>query len=295
MWMCAPLFYYVARSGTGMALCRRWGFEPMLVHYYQPIPNYEDVQESFHTTPQDLPGITLDQSAVEATLKQLGKFAGECHWQEHATREGEYYAQNPAFAYSSAMLLHAVIRAYNARRIVEIGGGYSTLISLEALRKNYSDGSFALTCIEPYPKAWLRHLPIDLHLAKAEEVDLSTYTSLKAGDILFIDSSHIAKLNSDVNFLYLRVLPRLKPGVIIHVHDIFIPYEYPRVHFTKKPPSYWNEQYVLEAFLSGNRDFEILMPGYYAQTDMQVAVTRAFPGYDPSLHRATSSLWLRRK
>lgn len=214
VWLFAPLFYYVARSGTGMALCRKWGFEPMLIHYYQPIPDYEKTPDSFYTTPQDLPGITLDSAAIEATLTKLGAFAEECQWQETTTREGEYYAQNPAFAYSSAMLLHTLIRAYNARRVLEIGSGFSTLISLEALRKNFPDNSFTLTCIEPYPKAWLRQLPIDLKVAKAEDVDLNLYTSLEAGDILFIDSSHVAKLNSDVNFLYMRVLPRLKSGVI---------------------------------------------------------------------------------
>ncbi len=188
-----------------------------------------------------------------------------------------------------------MIRAHHTRRVVEIGSGFSTLISLEALRKNVPDGSFQLTCVEPYPKNWLLKLPIELCTAKAEDVDLNTYVSLEAGDILFIDSSHVAKLNSDVNFLYMRVLPRLKSGVIIHIHDIYIPYEYPRVHFTQKPSYYWNEQYVLQAFLSGNRDFEVLLPGYYAQTDLQAAFKSTFMSYNPAVHRATSSFWLRRK
>ncbi len=84
----APLFYYVARTGVGMNLCRKWGFEPMRIHYYQPIPDYEKLPDSFYTTPQDLPGIVLDTQAIESTLKQLSAFASECQWQENATRDG---------------------------------------------------------------------------------------------------------------------------------------------------------------------------------------------------------------
>ncbi|MFN8376017.1 MAG: class I SAM-dependent methyltransferase [Anaerolineae bacterium] len=218
VWLFAPLFYYVARSGTGMTLCRKWGFEPMLLHYYQPLPDYEKLPESFYTTPQDLPGIRLEPTAIESTLKHLSAFAGECQWPEQASKDGDYYAQNPAFGYSSAALLHTMIRAHNSRRVLEIGSGFSTLISLEALRKN---GDFTLTCIEPYPKAWLRQLALDLHVAKAEDVDLNLYTSLNAGDILFIDSSHVAKLNSDVNFTC--ACCRALPGVIVHIHDICYP------------------------------------------------------------------------
>jgi predicted O-methyltransferase YrrM len=292
VWLFAPLFYYAARTGVGMTLCRKWGFEPMRVHYYQPLPEYEHLSDTFFNTPQDLPGITIDRHHIQATLTRLSVYASECQWQEYATHEGEYYAQNSAFGYSSAALLHTMIRAHKTRRVVEIGSGFSTLISLAALRMN---GDFTLTCIEPYPKTWLRQLPIDLRITKAEAVDLSVYTLLDAGDVLFIDSSHVAKLNSDVNFLVMRVLPRLKSGVIVHIHDIYIPYEYPRVHFTNKPSYYWNEQYVLQAFLSGNPHFEILMPGYYAQTEMQAAFKNAFAGYNPAVHRATSSFWLRRK
>lgn len=288
----APLFYYVARSGVGTNWCRKFGFEPMRIHFYQPIPEYASLPDTFFTTAQDLPGITVDTHAIEGTLTQLGAYSRECQWQEQGGRDGEYYAQNSQFGYSSAALLHTIIRWQKTHRVVEIGSGYSTLISLEALRKN---GEFTLTCIEPYPKAELYKLPIDLRVAKAEDIDLDTYLSLEAGDILFIDSSHVAKLNSDVNFLYMRVLPRLKPGVIVHIHDIYIPYEYPKIHFTRKPSLYWNEQYLLQAFLSCNRDFEILLPGFFVQTHMQTIFQTAFAGYQPSLHRATSSFWLRRK
>jgi predicted O-methyltransferase YrrM len=244
--------------------------------------------------------VRIDTDKIKVTLSRLSTYAGECNWPEQFAGEGVYYAQNPGFSYSSGILLHTMIRAFNSRRVIEIGSGYSTLASLDALRLNYPDNGFKLTCIEPYPHRWLedtvaRHPnAVELLKRKAEEVDLQTYLMLEEGDIFFIDSSHISKLNSDVNYLYLRVLPRLKPGVIIHIHDIYIPYEYPRVHFYGKPRYYWNEQYFVQAFLTGNKDFEVILPGYYAQTDMQADFCTAFPGFDPAKYRRTSSFWLRK-
>jgi len=104
----------------------------------------------------------------------------------------------------------------------------------------------------------------------------------------------VSKLNSDVNYLYLQILPRLAKGVIVHIHDIYIPYEYPAVHFYGQQKIFWNEQYFLQAFLTNNRDFEIIMPGYFVQTDRNKDFQAAFPHYDPRKHRATSSFWLRK-
>jgi hypothetical protein len=128
----------------------------------------------------------------------------------------------------------------------------------------------------------------------AESIDPAVLANLDAGDILFIDSSHCVRLASDVNYLFLQVLPRLRPGVIVHVHDIYLPYEYPRVHFFGPNKMFWNEQYLLEALLSENPHWEILLPGYLVQKDMEPDFRAAFPRYDPTRDRRTSSFWLRR-
>lgn len=296
--LAAPLFYYVARSGNGVELCRRLGFHPLRIHYYEPVPDYESVPDAYFTTPQTFPGFSIDEDLIKRTLALMGNYARECQWPEAPPADGGYYAQNPSFGYSSAALLHTMIRAQGTRRVVEIGSGSSTRITLDALAANGAESH--ITCIEPYPPQGLKaaleahSVRTDLIVDKAENVPLERYTALAAGDVLFIDSSHVAKLNSDVNFLYLQVLPRLGPGVIVHIHDMYIPYEYPRVHFYGKRKFFWNEQYMLLAFLACNPQFEVILPGYYVQKDMAQHFKQAFPGYDAARHRLTSSFWLRR-
>jgi predicted O-methyltransferase YrrM len=299
VWLTAPLYYFLARTGAWIGICRRFGFEPIRLYFYQPVPEYEAIPPAYFESPQDLPGVRLDEDLFSATLTTLSAHAHECGWPEQATAPGQYYAQNTAFGYSSAVLLHTMIRAHRSRRLVEVGSGYSTLIAHEALKLNHPDGSYQLTCIEPYPHEWLKaRLSGDsaqLIVSRAQDVPLDTYLNLAENDILFIDSSHVSKLASDVNFLYLRVLPRLKPGVIVHIHDIHLPYEYPEVYFRGRVKYYWNEQYLLQAFLSGgDSHFEIILPGYLIQKDRSDDFRRAFPDYDPARHRLTSSFWMKK-
>jgi predicted O-methyltransferase YrrM len=296
----APLFYLAARMRVGISLCRKLGFEPLLVHFAEPIPDYEKIPASYFDTPQNLPGIHLDREKIISCVKTLGTYGAECHWPDQADTPGQYYTQNINFGYSSAILLYSMIRHFRCRSVIEIGSGFSTLISLEALSKNFPKNDFKLTFIEPYPRPWLHDVAarypntVEMITARAEELEVSRYLSLEAGDLLFIDSSHVAKLGSDVNFLFLQILPRLNPGVIVHIHDIYIPYEYPRAHFTGAVKHYWNEQYLLQALLAENPHFEIILPGFYVQHDLPEIFRASFPDYDQRVYRATSSFWLRR-
>jgi hypothetical protein len=297
----SPFFSLIARTGVGISITRNFGFHPLRVHYYQPVPEYESVPDEFFIKKQKFPGFDMNIERVKETLEKLSGYAIECSWPEAKGRDGIYYSQNPSFGYSSAAILHAMIRSYSSKGVVEIGGGFSSLIALEALRKNSDNGNFSFKCIEPFPSEWLKDLAqespdnIKLYIERAEKMDIEAYLDLKENDVLFIDSSHVSKLNSDVNYIYLQVLPRLAKGVIVHIHDIYIPYEYPRVHFYGLHKYFWNEQYMLQAFLTNNNDFEIILPGYYVQTDMRDDFQRVFPHYDPAIHRATSSLWLKKK
>jgi predicted O-methyltransferase YrrM len=296
----APLYYLIAKTGIGIAICRRFRFHPVLVSFYQPVPEYESLPENYFRQKQDLPGVSMKMPVIRACLAQLAQFAPECNWPENKTAPQRYYWRNQNFSYSSACILHAMIRANRTRKIIEIGSGFSSLIALEALKLNHPSGQFELRCIEPYPSLWLvelaRQNPSEIGLVrkKAQELAPEFFADLEANDILFIDSSHVAKLASDVNFLFLRVLPRLKRGVIIHVHDIYTPYDYPREHFFGRTKIFWNEQYLLQAFLSGNKDFEIVLPCYFLQTDSSGEFKKTFPLYDPAIHRATSSFWMKK-
>lgn len=296
----SPFFALVARTGYGVEICRRFGFQPVRLHYYQPIPRYESVPEGVFEEPGRYPGFAIDPEKTRATLAELARYGAEASWPREPRPLGEYTAANDNFGFSSAALLHSFIRANGARKVIEIGGGYSSLITMAALEKNHGLGGYHFACVEPFPSKWLkaaiaaRNASATLIEKPVETLDPAVLADLGAGDILFIDSSHCVRLASDVNFLYLQVLPRLAPGVIIHIHDIYLPYEYPRVHFFGANKLFWNEQYLLAAVLSENRNFEILLPGFFAQRNMESEFKAAFPHYDSARDRKTSSFWLRR-
>jgi hypothetical protein len=296
-----PVFYLVARTGVGAELCRRFGFQPIRVHYYQPIPEYEKLPDEHFTRRQELPGFRIEDAAVRDLLSRLGRYAHEISWPADPVAPGAYHTSNPSFGLSSGALLYTMIRTFRSRRVIEIGGGYSSLVSIEALEKNHGAHGFQFTCIEPYPLPWLERIlsgraeTCALVESAAQMTAPTLFLGLSENDILFVDSSHVSKLGSDVNFVYLQILPRLNPGVIVHIHDIYIPYEYPKVHFFGQNKFFWNEQYLLQAFLTDNPKFEILLPGFCAQRDMQSEFSAAFPMIKPGRDRMTSSFWMRKK
>jgi hypothetical protein len=155
-----------------------------------------------------------------------------------------------------------MIRHFEPRLIIEVGSGFSSLVAAEAIAKNKNS---ALICIEPFPLDFLRQGFRGLHSLiekKVEDIGLEFFSQLESGDILFIDSSHTVKIGGDVNYLFLEVLPRLKPGVIVHVHDIFLPFDYRR-DWVVDELRFWTEQYLLQSFLSFNSEFEVLIANAY--------------------------------
>jgi len=181
--------------------------------------------------------------------------------------------------------------------MIEVGSGYSTLLSLEALENNAKEGHpCRFTAIEPYPADFLRDpgLPGDVELLEQplQKAPLELFTNLKSGDILFIDSSHVCKAGSDVRYMFSSILPALAPGVIIHIHDIFLPAEYPKC-WIKDWHRFWNEQYLLQAFLSFNSAFEVLWAGSYMHHYHSDKLQEAFDSYDPA-RSGPASFWIRR-
>lgn len=272
------------------------------MHYYQPVFDANSIEASVWHRKHDLPGIAFAPRAQLAFLRELGRFASECEWPEHAKPGLEgYYSQNPSFGYSSACLLHSVVRLIKPSRVVEVGAGMSTLILAGALDVNeQKDGERgALLTIDPYPPAVVKDLR-SLHTlitSPVQEVALDDVASLSAGDLLFIDSSHVVRTGGDVTFLYLDVLPRLAAGVVVHIHDIQLPFEYPRLYSDGKngPRYFWTEQYLLQALLSDNRRFKILLAGYFLQRDYQDAFLATFPMLQRERHRPTSSFYIERQ
>jgi len=242
------------------------GCVPVRDHYYDPqirFPTYDDETE------RDLPGIDLNESGQRRFLEKL-VYAHELAGIPLDGQSTDYFhfgGSNNQFGPGDAEIWYQVVRALKPRRIVEIGSGWSTKLAHQACEKNMRDGAppCSHTCIEPYEDRGLRRMGIHLVRERVEDMDLKLFDSLAAGDILFIDSTHIIRPHGDVTREYLQILPRLKPGVVVHVHDIFTPRNYPR-RWIVDELRFWNEQYLLEAFLTGNDKFVIELAGNWAHS-----------------------------
>jgi hypothetical protein len=194
------------------------------------------------------------------------------------------------------------LRHYKPRQVFEIGSGFSSLVLSDALIRNAAEGHpCEYTIVDPYPSHLLDggKLPALTKIIseRVELTDTSLYESLGENDVLFIDSGHTVRTGGDVNFLFLDVIPRLAPGVLVHFHDIGLPYEYPEVYFTNPTfRVFWTESYLLQSFLAFNSQFEVLLGMNYLMINKKKEFSEAFPLYDPSKQKAISgSFWMRRK
>jgi hypothetical protein len=202
----------------------------------------------------------------------------------------EFYNHNSQFGWLDSRAAFALLRHWAPKRVIEVGSGYSSLLMADVGRR-FLGADFRLTCIEPFPRPFLRRLPgVELLVAQVQDVDLSVFDRLAPGDVLFIDSSHVAKTGSDVNRLYFDVLPRLPAGVRVHVHDIFLPHEYPRDWVLKENRS-WNEQYLVRALLMDSARLRVRFGSSYAWSTYPDKVSRAL-GLPPGQGYGGGSLWL---
>ena len=268
-------------------------------HYYSPIPSRQDVARcaaaKFAQGPESLAGVDLNVDAQLALVRTLGRLTADVQFAQHVGGGTRYYSENDGFALADAVALAGMMRHFRPRRIVEVGAGFSTAVMLDVA--DTLAETVTIECIEPEP-ARLRSLLRDgdaarltVHETVVQDLPLSFFTALEANDILFIDSSHVLKLGSDVSFLLLDVLPRLKPGVVVHIHDIPTPFEYPPEWYEEGRA--FNEAPAVRAFLMFNRSFEIVFFCEYLLRFQRAAVQAHMPAavrYPSS----SGSLWLRR-
>lgn len=235
------------------------GVFPIRNHYYEP---QFDNRKTKQPLSQDriLPGInwnTTEQLRILDTLSYSHELADMP--QKKSTRF-EFHLNNGAFESGDAEYWYQLIRAVKPKRIFEIGSGNSTLLAIKAIRRNREqDPNYKCkhVCIEPYEMPWLEETGVLVVRKVIEDVELSFFSELEENDILFIDSSHIIRPQGDVLFEYLELLPALSKGVIVHAHDIFSPKNYLK-QWLEDEVKFWNEQYLLEAFLSHNSSWKII-------------------------------------
>jgi predicted O-methyltransferase YrrM len=278
------------------AVAERIGLQVVPKTFYSPIPDLKALPPGVWDRRSELRGIDFDlDRQLEWIERHLAEAMQEFAPPEHPTgRPGEYTLDNDSYGRVGADILHGVVRGLKPRRIVELGSGQSTLIMAAAAERNRAEGiETELRTYDPFPsvaRAGQAGLTA-LEPLRAQDVPLDVFTSLEAGDVLFVDTTHTVKIDSDVNRIVLDVLPALAPGVIVHVHDIFLPYEYLR-DFAEKSGLHWAEQYLLQAFLSGNRDYEVLAAAYALCRDRPDAMAKLAPTWRRGAR--PSAFWIRR-
>lgn len=280
-----------ARNGVGGILRRAvnlGGFDLLRRNFYSPLPQWEQLSEETFGRRNPCHGIVWDTEAHQSFLKDLAPFLSE--FEPPAGFEWD----NVMYGAVESEVLHAMIRRFKPNRIVELGSGFTSLIIAEACRLNAREGRTPnYACFDPFPRDFVRNgiegmdsfEPVSAMDVRQEEFD-----ALADGDILFVDTTHTVKVASEVNRLVLEVFPRLAPGVLIHVHDIFLPYEYPREFFQSQ--CFWQEQYLLQALLAENPNFEVLLPLAALSRDNSDLVGTLMPWHQPPF--GPGAFWIRR-
>ena len=262
-------------------------------HYYSPIPEVTGLSEDIWRRQSALVGVDMrDREQLHLLCEVFPAFRDEYNAIPRSPTDlpHEYYLENGMFGGTDALVLYCMIRHFRPRRIIEVGSGFSSRLAAQAGLRN---GGTELVCIEPYPGDVLRGGFPGLHAliaSKVQDVEPGLFASLSHNDILFIDSSHVSKIGGDVNHLFLEVIPRLNPGVLVHVHDIFLPFEYPR-GWVADELRFWTEQYVLQAFLAFNSEFEVIFANSYVGARYAEHFRATFPR---STWWGGGSFWMRR-
>lgn len=266
-------------------------------HFYSTIPNLKNIQYAVKDPGplKTIGGVDMQAESQLALLNQLAPYYRQLPISDFAARKRLYYYPNGSYPIGDASVLMCLIAHLEAKQLIEIGCGNSSCAVREA-NEIFLDGNLDITSVEPYPKLFLSLIPkkkrskTNLITTTIQGLDISIFDKLNSGDILFIDTTHVSKVVSDVNRIFFEILPRLKSGVCVHIHDVFYPFEYPEKWFDKG--RFWTEQYLLQAFLQYNSAFEILIwPQYlihnhFAELEATMPLVATGGG---------CSMWLRRK
>ena len=291
---------WVARNPARARICRaifdRLGVHPIRHHYYTPLVYASDLRHGL-SEERIIEGFNLN---AEEQLALAGKF----HYRDElmaiprkASGVCSFGYDNGTFEAGDAEYFYNFVRHFKPRRIIEIGSGQSTLVAKLAIQANMTDdATYACRqiCIEPYEVPWLESIGVEVHRAKVEEIAPSFVDNLDANDIFFIDSSHVIRPQGDVLCEYLTILGRLRAGVLVHVHDIFTPRDYPEP-WVISDRRMWNEQYLLEAFLCFNSAFEVIGALNWLWHNHTDKLIDACPVLMSQPNSEPGSLWMRRR
>ena len=264
--------------------------------YYSTIPDKAEVAAGLAnlSLPTEMPDIELRREQQLELLQQFERGNRAATFPEEMTAGHRFYHQQNWFSYNDAIMLSHYLQHFKPRRIVEVGSGFSSAAMLDTLDACNLECD-SIDFVEPYPKRLYSVLSehdrkrARVHEERLQTADLELFRNLQADDLLFIDSSHVLKFGSDLHYLLFQILPILQTGVHVHFHDIFFPFEYPSEwHLQGR---FWNECYLLRAFLSGNQSWQIELFNHYASLEFGPYLEEAFPGCRQSYG---GSLYIRR-
>jgi predicted O-methyltransferase YrrM len=268
-------------------------------HFYSPVISIQDVKnrenEIWKNVENDgINGIQLRKQEQKKLISLLNKYYKELPFKEEKQKDIRYYFDNNYFCHTDAIILYSIIRHFQPKKIIEIGSGFSSAVMLDT-NELFFDNKINLTFIDPYPdRLYSQMTENDKSNFKVIETDvqlisLDVFEKLEAGDILFVDSTHVTKTGSDVNYILFEILPILKSGVLIHFHDIFYPFEYPKNWVFRG--FNWNEAYIVKAFLMYNTEFEIKLFSEYLHRHSK----ESFKDMPLAYKNTGGNLWIEKK
>jgi hypothetical protein len=269
-------------------------------HYYSPIPDAEFVDKNaaalFSTKETSLRGIKINPSEQIELVRELLKYAGDYQpppdSEAAKSAKARFYTSNPFFKELDAYIYYGMLRHQQPAKIIEAGSGFTSALAVDVCER-FMKRQPEFTFLDPFPERlhelFQRNYPAGICIVETpvQQAGLDQFAQLQAKDILFIDSSHVSKIGSDVNFLFFEVLPRLKNGVVIHIHDIFWPFEYPKSWLDEGRS--WNEAYLLRGLLSDSSRYRILSSSSYLATH-QRDLLKEFPAWVRP--EQSSSIWI---
>ena len=269
-------------------------------HFYSPIVDPAEARAALERAhidiPATIPGIALDREGMIAVWQRLLPFFRAQIFHEHKAQGFRYAFENPAFSWGDGLTLHAMLRLFSPKKIIEIGSGWSSACMVDTVERCFEQ-ECSLTFIDPNPQLVrnligenAQSLSVSIIGSGVQSIDVATFRKLEAGDFLFIDSTHLMKTGSDVNFELFEILPEIKPGVLVHIHDMFWPFEYPS-DWTLTENRSWNEIYAIRALLTDSHSWKILFfNDYFAKLER----ARIHIDYPDFLKNAGGSLWLQK-
>ncbi len=275
-----------AASALGLHVARTRNYDLVARNAYSPIPDESELPADVRDRRSELRGIDFDTEAQIAWAeRELAPFVGELE-------EGEGFVfDNTLYEHGDAEIAYAVVRWAGPHRVVELGSGYSTMVLRAAAKANEADGlPTSVQTNDPSPRDDLGLGEVERR--RAQDIPVSELQELGDGDVLFVDTTHVVKLGGDVNHVVLDLLPALAPGVLVHFHDIWLPYEYHRA-LTRFHGVHWNEQYLLQALLSGNPGFEVLFATHAVSIEQPKRFKRLLPGFRGA--NFPTGFWIRRR